>query len=198
MRPKTANIGTIFPVILGVPAGVRNFKPKERVTFLSRHARRALEMSAEKSNIPGGEFKKDANDVPLPFNGIFWSVTHKTGYVGGVVAPAPIGIDIEEIRPCSMGLFKKTAGEQEWALAKTEKTPWITFFRYWTSKEAVLKASGTGIKDLLECRIRRIIDDQRVEMMYRDVIWQVEHFFFDGHIASIVDPGSQIEWTIAR
>jgi 4'-phosphopantetheinyl transferase len=198
LKHKKANIRAIYPVILRVPAEISDFKPKERVAFLSRHARRALEISAVKSGISMGKFKKDGNGAPLPFEGIFWSLTHKRGYVGGVVAPAPIGIDIEEIKPCSQGLFKKTAAEKEWALTKTEKTPWITFFRYWTSKEAVLKACGTGIKDLLKCRIHRIIDDQHLEIVYRDGIWQVEHFFFDSHIASIVDPDSHIDWAIVE
>ncbi|MDH3885387.1 MAG: hypothetical protein OET63_14300, partial [Desulfobacterales bacterium] len=46
---------TLHPVILSVPGRVKDLKPKERVKFLSRHARRALEMSAEKSGIRLGK-----------------------------------------------------------------------------------------------------------------------------------------------
>ena len=88
----------LHPVILPVPEEVQKFKPRDRVLYLSRHARRALERSAAKSEIRAGELFKDENGMPLPFDGTFWSITHKTQYVAGVVAPTPIGIDIEKIR----------------------------------------------------------------------------------------------------
>ena len=63
---------TLHPVILAVPDAVKDLKPKERVKFLSRHARRALGMSAEKSGIRLGELEQDERNAPLPFNGTFW------------------------------------------------------------------------------------------------------------------------------
>jgi 4'-phosphopantetheinyl transferase len=183
----------IYPVILAVAGTVKNLTPKERVKFLSRHARRALEMSAQKSRIVLGELVQDERKAPLPFNGTFWSLTHKTEYVGGVVARAPIGIDIEKISSGTQSLFRKTASEAEWALADTTVT---TFFRYWTSKEAVLKTAGTGIRDLLKCRVVRVLDDRHLALEYDGKKWQVEHTYFDDHIASIVKNYFQIDWTI--
>jgi 4'-phosphopantetheinyl transferase len=198
MNSDTGQGQIIYPVILPVPGEIRDLKPKPRVTFLSSHARRALEISAAKSGIPLGVLKKNENGAPLPFDGTFWSVTHKTGYVGGVVARVPIGIDIEEIKSCPKSLFQKTAGKQEWSLTETNRPGSTIFFRYWTSKEAVLKACGTGIKDLLRCRIHRIIDDHHLEIRYQDRIWRVEHFFFSAHIASIVQFDSPIAWTFVK
>lgn len=186
----------LYPVILAVPEAVQKYKPKDRVIFLSRHARHALELSAEKSGLGLGELKKADSGAPLPCEGIYWSVTHKTAYVGGVVAPLPIGIDIEEIKACSRGLFEKTACHREWSLAGTAQHSWQTFFRYWTSKEAVLKVSGAGIKDLSKCCIRRIVDENYLEIAYQDKLWLIEHYYFDAHIASIVKPDYSIEWTI--
>ena len=182
---------TIYPVILAVPAAVKKLTPKERVRFLSRHARRAVEISAEKSRIPLGELAQDERNAPLPFNGNFWSITHKPEYVGAVVAPSPIGIDIEKI--CSKSLFQKTASDAEWALADTTAS---TFFRYWTAKEAVLKASGTGLRDLSKCRIIRILNDHHLELVYNNKNWKVEQQFFNGHIASVIQNSFQIDWTI--
>jgi len=186
----------IYPVILAVPEEVGNFKPRDRVRFLSRHARLALKLSARKSKIRLGELKQAENGAPLPLNDIYWSITHKTQYVGGVVAPTPIGIDIERIRECSRGLFAKTAGEREWALADAEINSLITFFRYWTSKEALVKTSGSGLKDLLKCQVTRIIDDRHLKIRYSDRQWLIEHFYFDQHIASITQDACQIEWTL--
>lgn len=182
----------IFPVVLVVPDKKQQMMGREKVTFLSRHARRALEISAQKSRIQLGELNKDENGVPLPFNGNYWSVTHKTGYVAGVIAKEKIGIDLEKIRPVKEGLFKKTAHDSEWALSDSDKT--VLFFRYWTSKESVLKASGTGIRDLLKCRIERIIDDNRLAINYKEQHWQIEHFYFNGHIASVVKNNVDVEW----
>ncbi|MBW2619724.1 MAG: 4'-phosphopantetheinyl transferase superfamily protein [Deltaproteobacteria bacterium] len=191
-EPGTRN-PIIYPVILPVPDKEQQLKGREKVSFLSKHAREALEISAKKSHIKLSELKKDEKGVPLPFNGHYWSLTHKLKYVAAVIAPAPIGIDIEKIRPCSKALFKKTAHDNEWELSDTD--PFILFYRYWTSKESVLKASGTGIKDLSKCRIIQIIDDNHLVIDYRNQEWLIEHFYFDEHIASIVKNDFDVEWT---
>lgn len=184
---------TLYPVILTVPHMAKALTPKERVKFLSRHARKALEMSAVKSRIRLGELEKDDRNAPLPFKGTYWSVTHKNEYVGGIVAPSTIGIDIERICPRDRALFRKTASEAEWALA--DKT-FETFFRYWTAKEAVLKASGTGLRDLSECTVLRILDAHRLDIEYDGKRLRIEHHFFNHHIASIVKNDFVIKWTV--
>jgi len=193
MKP-TVHSRVIYPVILSVPAEAKELTRRARVKYLSRHARRALEISAQKSSIQLGELLKEENGCPMPFDGNYWSVTHKPAYVGGVVAPRHIGIDIEKIRECSQALFKKTADEKEWALANSD--PLILFFRYWTSKEAVLKAGGTGLKDLSKCRIVQIIDDNNLLINYKGRKWFVEHFFFNGHIASVSKGIFRTEWIL--
>ena len=182
----------IYPVILAVPNQKQQLKGREKVSFLSRHARRALEISAQKRQIQLGDLEKNENGVPLPFNGNYWSVTHKTEYVAGVIAREKIGIDLEKIRPFKEALYKKAASENEWELSNTDKI--ALFFRYWTSKESVLKASGTGVRDLLKCRIERIIDDNHLVIYYKERRWYIEHYYFKGHIASVVKNSSDVEW----
>ncbi len=196
-NPQSAFRNRILsPVILPVPTEVHDYKPRERVIFLSRHARLALKMAAEKSGVRLGELAKDGNGVPQPFGGIHWSISHKTRYVCGVVAPLPIGIDIERVHNFSEGLFQKTASDQEWALAGRKSDSVMAFFRVWTAKEAVLKATGIGIKDLLKCRVDRIVDDNHLQIQYDGQDWLIEHFFFNNHVASIVKSSFQIEWII--
>jgi 4'-phosphopantetheinyl transferase len=184
----------IFPVILSVPENERQFAGREKTIALSWHARQALYVSAQKSGLPLGNLPKDTDGVPQPINGTYWSITHKADYVGAVVARTRIGIDIEKIRFCSPALFKKTADDKEWALGNEDMQQ--MFFRYWTAKEAVLKASGTGIVDLHKCRIIQLIDKVHLTVEYQDKQWIIEHFSFDGHIASVIQNAYQVQWTV--
>jgi len=194
-QPATRNPHrVIYPVILSVPEKDRQLTGRDKVASLSRHARRALEISARKIGIAIADLQKDAKGAPLPFDGNYWSLTHKPQYVGGVMATNRVGIDIEKIRSCSDALFKKVADPGEWDLA--DETSFTFFFRYWTSKECVLKAAGTGIRDLSKCRIVRIIDDNSIEIDYQGKRWHVEHAFFDGHIASVVKNGCDVQWVL--
>ncbi|MEJ2169252.1 MAG: 4'-phosphopantetheinyl transferase superfamily protein, partial [Desulfobacterales bacterium] len=195
---STMSYHTICPDILPVPPEVAGFKPKDRVIFLSQHAREALQMSAAKSGVRLDKLVKDGNGVPQPFKGTFWSVTHKTRYVAGVTAPSPTGIDVERIRSFSDGLFKKTASDREWALADMAQDPVTAFFRFWTAKEAVLKATGIGIKDLLKCRVHEIVDDHHLRIQYDGQDWLIEHFKFDRHIASIVQNQYRVDWSLVK
>ena len=192
-RPLIQN-RTLYPVILAVPENDRQMSAREKVGNLSLHARRALEISAQKNGISLTDLKKDKNGAPLPFHGNYWSLTHKSRYVGAVVARVRIGIDLEEIRPCSEALFKKTADRREWDLAGTNSS--MIFFRYWTSKECVLKAAGAGIRDLKKCRIVQLVDDRNLVIDYQDSKWHIEHLFFGSHIASVVKNDFDIQWTI--
>jgi 4'-phosphopantetheinyl transferase len=193
MKPNHDS-NTLFPVIRAVPDEDRLLKGREKVACLSRQAREALDISARKSGILLETLLKKENGAPLPFNGKYWSLTHKSTYVGAVVARARIGIDIEKIRPVRQALFKKTADEDEWGLA-TESAINV-FFRYWTAKEAVLKAAAVGLKDLSRCRVVRVADKNSLVINYLDKKWMVEHIFFDGHIASIVKAAAHIHWTL--
>ena len=198
LNPSAFRNRTLFPVILPVPNEVRELPPRDRVIFLSRHARQALKMAADKSGVRVGEVVKDENGVPQPYGGLHWSISHKTQYVCGVVAPMPIGIDIEKIRDISEGVYQKTASEQEWALADKENDSILAFFRYWTAKEAVLKATGIGIKDLLKCQVQEIVDKRHLRIHYAGQDWLIEHFLFDRHLTSIVQHQYRLEWSVEQ
>lgn len=187
------DFSTLHPVILRVPENKRNLKGRDMVQYLSGYAREALARSAEKSGVRLGALLKSDDGAPIGSDGIYWSLSHKSTYVTGVVAPTETGIDLEEIHPRADKLYHKIACQDEWALADADVP---TFFRYWTSKEAVLKTAGIGMKDISKCRIAQILDLKHLLIDYLDKQWLVEHYYFDGHIASIVKNTFSVKWVL--
>lgn len=183
----------IHPVIMAVPEPERRLKGRDKVAALRRIARIALERSARHSGVTLGALEKTESGAPLPSNGIYWSLTHKESYVAAVTAPQPIGIDIEKNRPCAEGLYRRLAEPWEWELS-----PAVTqslFYRYWTAKEAVLKAVGKGLAGLTRCRIVKILDDSRLELTYDNTVWRVSQLWSaEDHIVTVTDNDFEIEW----
>jgi 4'-phosphopantetheinyl transferase len=185
---------TLFPVILPVTQAGPKLSGRERVSRLSRIAREALRLSAEKGGVTLGELRKDENDVPCPFDGNYWSLAHKPKYVAAVISKERVGIDIEEIKPRQESIFSLVASDQEWDLGKEES--WYTFFRYWTAKEATLKAIGIGIGGLKACRVVSVPDENHVVLDYGGLLYRVEQLYHKNHIVSVLKDNSEIEWII--
>jgi 4'-phosphopantetheinyl transferase len=196
MVPK--DIHHLKPIILPVPPHVRQWHAGERVQFLSQHARTALRICAERCRLELGELEKDDEGMPLPSQGSYWSLTHKPRYVAGVVSPGPVGIDLEEIRDIHEGLYRRVAGKQEWRSASGLGERKALFFRFWTAKEAVMKAAGTGIKDLSRIEVKRVPDQRRMTLEFRGTTWRVRQYFFDEHIAAITANDFDVEWSVVE
>lgn len=189
LNPETI----IHPVVMAVPAPDLGLKGREKVAALGRHARHALAHSARFGGVRLGPLEKDDRGAPLPSNGIHWSLTHKERYVAAVTGPQPVGIDIERIRPVRAGMHQRLAGDAEWELA-----PEVTrtlFFRYWTAKEAVLKAVGKGLTGLSCCRVAAIPDADHLILVYEESKWTVVHFWgTKEHIVTVTAQGDRIQW----
>jgi len=185
----------LHPVILPVPAAARPLKGRPKVDALRAAAREALALSARHSQRKLGPLDKDDNGAPLPSNGVYWSLTHKNVYVAAVCSPHAVGIDIERLRPVSQGLRERLAAPDEWALAPTVDT--VLFFRYWTAKEAVLKAVGMGLTGLSRCRIQRIEDDDHLLLTYDGLPWQVTHHRIgQDHLVTITSDRVELKWHV--
>ena len=185
---------TLCPVVMPVSGDVQRLPGRNKVAALSDCARQALRLSAAKSGIVLGELQKDSDDVPLPFGEYHWSVSHKPRYVAAVVGRGRMGIDVEAIEPRKEEIFGYVAGEDEWGLFGGKS--WDSLYRCWTAKEAVLKAVGVGFKGLSGCRIRRLLNAKHLEVDYRGERFLIEHFYFNGHIASVVQNRFRVQWEI--
>lgn len=184
---------TLFPVVMSVPKDGYKLSGEENVAYLSRIARKALRLSAEKSQVRLGELLKDERGVPCPALGNYWSLSHKSKYVAAVVSKDKVGIDIEEIRPRTKALLSYVASDKEWEL---KDRSWDTFFRYWTAKEATLKVIGIGIGGLKTCRIISVPDENHITLDYKGQFFLVEQLLYKNHIISVLKDDNQIEWVV--
>lgn len=181
----------ICPVLLPVAPDKRSLSGREKVSYLSAHARKALALSAREAGIALGALEKNDAGAPRPSNGYYWSVAHKPDYAAAVAADVPIGIDLEKIRAVAPGLYNKIADKSEWLLGHEDREH--LFFRYWTAKEAVLKVAGTGIRELAHCRVTGVVDARLIGLDFKGKPFQVRQFFHDRHVIAVVDVGCPIE-----
>jgi len=74
-----------------------------------------------------------------------FNLSHSGAYVVLGVAPCEIGIDIEKVAPYSDAVAKKcfTASEQAWLCLQDCDN---AFYKLWTGKESVMKATGLGFQ----------------------------------------------------
>ncbi len=182
----------ICPVIIPVPAQAEGLTGRKKVAFLSRTARRALHLSALAGGYDLGEIFKNRNDVPLPSNGCYWSLSHKPRYVAAVAGPRPMGIDIEDASPRNESLLDYVATRFEWELCGGKS--WEFFFRYWTAKEAVVKVLGIGIAGLRACQVVELSSDRELLLCYGESLYQVEQTSYDGHVVSVLRGEEDIRW----
>ena len=105
---------------------------------------------------------------------------------------APLGIDIEPIQPRSRGLLDKIADPAEWRLGDEDE--WHLFFRFWTAKEAVLKAVGMGLKGLSRCRVLSVEDPHRMTLDYAGERWTVRQGLYSGHMAAVASKDFTVDW----
>jgi len=185
---------TLFPVILPVAEDIDELPQGKQAAFLSRVSREALKLSADKIGITVAELSQDENGAPLPFDNHYWSVSHKPRYVAAVISADRVGIDIEEVKPRSESVLSYVATEEEWKLCGGKS--WDTFPRYWTAKEAVLKAVGIGLRGLKTCQVISVPDETNVVLQYRDCVYHVEQLRYSNHIVSVLKAENEVEWII--
>lgn len=112
-------------------------------------------------------FVRDEHGKPhLQDNELHFSISHCRHAVAVVVDTHPCGIDIEIYGRGKDSLIRYTMNDAEQAQIEASDDPDATFVGFWTQKEAVCKAQGTGItnnlKEVLEQQIYQV-QTQRYE-----------------------------------
>ena len=88
------------------------------------------------------EFLYNEHGKPYFAGGPYFSISHCKEGIAVAIDDMPIGIDIEAIRHADEELIKRTMNEEEQRQIHSDRD----FIRFWTQKEAIVKAQGTGIQ----------------------------------------------------
>ena len=91
-------------------------------------------------------YHEDGKPFLADYPHIHFNMSHCQVAAVCALAPHPIGIDVERIRPFNESVVRYTMNEEELRQIEASSRPDIAFIRLWTMKEALLKLKGTGIK----------------------------------------------------
>jgi 4'-phosphopantetheinyl transferase len=138
------------------------------------------------------------NDIPLTVNAhgkpvladhsLHFNVTHTEGLLAFVVGHSPVGIDAERTQTNRdlAGLVNRyfsTAEQAQFASLPAELQV-AAFLRGWTCKEALLKAIGTGMRDVQNCTVE--LDPSEPAKVIDPTGWKVATTIHDDSIATAV------------
>ncbi|RAJ11149.1 phosphopantetheine--protein transferase-like protein [Chitinophaga skermanii] len=89
------------------------------------------------------QLRKDKYGRPYLLNSpIDFNISHAGDLVVLLVSDRKIGVDVEKISPIALDDFEQVFTQQEWQIIGKDLN---LFYRYWTIKEAVMKADGRGM-----------------------------------------------------
>ena len=79
-------------------------------------------------------------------NSLNFNISHSGDYVICAISERyRVGIDLEKIRHIDLMSFTKCFTKKEWVYINGSNNPTQEFYRFWTRKEAVIKADGRGL-----------------------------------------------------
>ena len=92
------------------------------------------------------EYHEEGKPFLADYPHIHFNISHCHVAAICAIAPHPIGIDVERIRPYNESVVRYTMNEEELRQIEASPHPDIAFIRLWTMKEALLKLTGSGIQ----------------------------------------------------
>lgn len=96
-------------------------------------------------------FLKSNNKPSLGNSALEYNISHSGDIAVCAISDyCEIGVDIEKLRNVAIIDFKAQMTPYEWGSVCDSNNPVHAFFSYWTQKEAVLKAHGSGMSTPLK------------------------------------------------
>ena len=178
---------TLHPVVAFLD---RELRGRDRIQAARRSGAIALMRSAERAGAPFAgaptEFPTDDDGVPQPLEGWFWSLAHTRGLVCGMVATAPVGIDVEWLErrrwKHTRDYFVEYAPDE---LVEIGGDDAASVLSLWTAKEAVLKRAGIGLSDLARCPVVARVGEHEFLIQHRGQDVHVRRIFFGQYVLAV-------------
>ncbi|MFI5161029.1 MAG: 4'-phosphopantetheinyl transferase family protein [Sphingobacteriales bacterium] len=141
-----------------------------------------------KEDLSLADMKYNSYHRPYFETGIDFNIAHSGNMVICCVTNnGQIGIDTEQITRIDLTEYTDYFTPNEWNIINNYPNQFAGFYDFWTRKEAVLKAIGTGFHTLLSS-----IDVSDDNIKYDDLLYHIRPLdIADGyksHIATTIDP----------
>ncbi|MBD3860013.1 4'-phosphopantetheinyl transferase superfamily protein [Bacillus sp. 28A-2] len=117
-------------------------------------------------------FETEGNGKPVVRHipSFHFNLSHSGDWVVCAVDDAPVGIDIEEIKPIDLAIAKRffSADEYQDLLSQPPERQEAYFFHLWSMKEAFIKLTGKGISYGLSSFTARLSEDGQATLTLPD------------------------------
>jgi 4'-phosphopantetheinyl transferase len=138
------------------------------------------------SNIPSSNIRLKIGTHGKPFvqapDQIHFNISHSGNWVLIAIGSKELGIDLEKITGefITDSLLEQCFHRHELKLIRESEDPKVEFFKFWTRKEAFLKATGNGIVDDLQA-ITCMEGSQQWEFpsLSLEKNWHIKSFIMD-------------------
>jgi 4'-phosphopantetheinyl transferase len=173
----------LHPVIRRAPGQDPSLPSAVRAANQRRGARAVCR---ECAHVLGHHLRKltcDGEGHPVPMDGWYWDVSHTGSFVGGVVAPFPVGMAVERVRHHNQDVVRQYGEREEYELLGGFR--WQTFARLLSAKLAVLHKTGRELTELDGCRLAAVPSDNGLVLHFQDRHHFVNQRFNCGHYAAV-------------
>lgn len=99
---------------------------------------------------PVFEYAADGKPRLHGLPGVEFNLSHCREAAVCAVSSAPVGVDVETVRPFKDALARYVLSAGEYAAVTAAARPDVEFIKLWTRKEALLKLTGEGIRSDLK------------------------------------------------
>ena len=139
---------------------------------------------------------KGPHGKPYFPDGPFFNLSHSGKYVVLAVSSGDVGVDIEEIRPRSEKIAERcfAAAEQDWI--DRQKDPVEAFYRLWTAKESIMKATGEGFN--MPPESFRVFPAEAAGQDAYGKDWYLHWMDLKGHVICLAAPETQENLTLEQ
>lgn len=145
----------LFKSLISVPELEKAMRYKQKndwqTRIISKAVLRILLGRYTKTNPKEIGFSTDQNKKPClennDFKQLHFNISHSGNWILIVIADTPVGVDLERMNASftDQNMLDYSFSPDEISFINQSKLPHLSFYKLWTRKEALLKATGQGL-----------------------------------------------------